>query len=578
MKKIVLFIAAAIGLLALNSCNDHDLADVKPDVPSVADVDYLVMYYAAGGGNLDSFMVNNIVQAMDEGRSDKVAMTFQYKLSKKLQTEQSLKNLDGTRRFTLDDNAHLQGQLKSLSKDYPLIDKFSFDYYVDNIKSEKIGGSDYDLSNPENLAEFISWSKKKYPKAKRTILVINGHGNGWWLADGKAQFLSQKQSRVILPDDNLENKTLKAVDVVNGANKGGGVDMLYTDACLMAMYENIYTYANAFKYLLAAGETTPGIGGDYRMLLSVLKAAGTTDADLEGAMHKYADHCVTDQWWGKRSDGEIKCCDIGLYNLSKLGTLTPVMQKIASTLTEKFISTESIEPTADEMPLSDKFAPYIRKSATQCVALTRDEIIQQDSLPAALLPYLRKDLPSIYNNKYFLMSWLIRWARDAQGDNAQAAYEAFPEEWAKLRQTIIKRTFFSFSLTDFLTQIDSELSAVGAQNNPFGKLHDELFSALKSVAYIACTEPEDLPVEQAYEYCSPGIYIIPLNETYKTDDNPYYENHPNVEESLSYYQVSDFDKAVGWSNFLKVIDVMPSVLHSPARQSIMVFPDGTIIR
>lgn len=583
MKKIFLFLAAAVSLLAFNSCKDYELEEERSEenndvAPIKSDVDYLVMHYAAGGGNLDTFMVSNTVQAIDEGGSDKVAMTFEYKLSKKLQTEQSLKNFDGARRFTLDENAHLQGQFQSMSKNYPRLDQPSFNYYVDNIKSEKIGGSDYDMSNHENLAEFISWSKKKYPKAKRTILVIHGHGNGWGLADGKAQLQSQSQSRGILPDDNLGNKHLKAVDVVKGVNKAGGVDVFYTDACLMSMYENIYTYAKAFKYFMAAGETTPGVGGDYRKLLSVLKSAGNTDAEFEDAMHKYADHCVSDQWWGKRSDGEIKCCDIGLYNLSKLGTLTPVMQKIASTLTEKFTGTESIEPTADELPLSDKFAPYIRRSVTRCVTLTRDDYIEQDSLPAALLPYLRKDLPSIYNNKYFLMSWLIRWARDAQGDNAQAAYEAFPEEWAKLRQIIIRRTYFSFSLTDLLSQIDSELNAVGAQNNPFGRLHDDLISALKSIAYIACTEPEDLPFEQAYEFCSPGIFIVPFNETYKTDDNPYYENHPNVEESLSYYQVSDFDKTVGWSSFLKVIDVLPSVLHNPGRQSIMVFPDGTIIR
>lgn len=583
MKKFILFLAATIGLLAFNSCRDYEPQEENSEenndvVPIKSDVDYLVMHYGAGGGNLDTFMVSNIVQAIDEGGSDKVAMTFEYKLSKKLQTEQSLKNFDGARRMTLDENAHLQGQFQSMSKNYPRLDQPSFNYYVDNIKSEKIGSSDYDMSNVENLAEFISWSKKKYPKAKRTILVIHGHGNGWGLADGKAQLQSQSQSRGILPDDNLGNKHLKAVDVVNGVNKAGGVDVFYTDACLMSMYENIYTYAKAFKYFMAAGETTPGVGGDYRKLLSVLKSAGNTDAEFEDAMHKYADHCVSDQWWGKPSStGRIKYCDIGLYNLSKLGTLTPVMQKIESTLTEKFTGTESIEPTAAELPYSDKFAPYIRKSAQQCVMLTREEYIEQDSLPAAILPYILKDL-HVDSDKTYSISMLIDWVKHAPTANAQAAYEALPEEWAKLRQTIIKRTYFSFSLTDFLTQIDSELSAVGAQNNPFGKLHDELFSALKSVAYIACTEPADLPVEQAYEYCSPGIYIIPLNETYKTEDNPYKERFPNVEESLSYYQVSDFDKAVGWSSFLKVIDVIPSVFHNPGRKNLFLLPDGTIIR
>lgn len=578
MKQFFLFFAAAVSLLALNSCNDHDLADVKPDVPSVADVDYLVMHYGAGGGNLDNCIISNIVQAIDEGGNDKVAMTFQYKPSKKLQKDQSLENFNGVRRFTLKENAHLQGQFKSMSKDYPLLDKSSFNYYAENIKSEKVGGSDYDMSSVENLAEFISWSKKKYPKAKRTILVITGHGNGWGLADGKAQFQSQSQSRVILPDDNLENKYLKAVDVVNGVNKAGGVDLFYADACLMSMYENIYTYANAFKYMLATGETTPGLGGDYRKLLNLLKSADTTDAAFEGAMRKFADYCISDQWWGKpSSSGNVRYCDFGLYNLSKLGTLTPVMQKIASTLTEKFTGTESIEPTADELPYSDKFAPYIRRSALQCVMLHREEYIEQDSLPAALLPYISKDLHADSDNTYSI-SMLIEWVKYAQFANAQAAYEAYPEEWEKLRRTIVKRTYFTFSLTDFLSLINTELNAVGAQNNPFGRLHDDLVSALKSIAYIACSEPEKLPVEQAYEYCSPGIFIVPFNESYNTNSNPYNTKFPNLEESLSYYQVSDFDKAVGWSSFLKVLDVIPSVLHNPGRKNLILLPDGTVIR
>ncbi len=575
MKKLLMLFAAAVSLLTFNSCQDHDTEDIiTPDVPVESGADYLVMFYAVGGGNLDNEIVSNIVQAIDEGGSDKVAMTFQYKLSKPLQSKPTTQNFNGTRRFTLEENAHLQGQFLSKSDTYPVLNDSAFNYYLNNINSEKIGGSDYDMSNGESLAEFINWSKKTYPNAKRTILVISDHGNGWRLVDGKAQLESQNKTRCILVDDNIGNKSLKAVDVVEGITKGGGVDLYYADACLMAMYENIYTYAKAVRYLLAAVEVTPGDGGDYRKLLNLLKSAGTTDAELEGAMHKYADHCVSEQWWGKKYDnGYIKYSDIGFYDLSKLGTVTPVLQNIANTMTEKFTSTESIEPTAAELSLSDKFAPYIRKSVIQCLVSYVADYFNVTSMPKALLPYMEKDLTRYRDQKgnlLFEASKVIEWVKCAPTDNAKAAYEDCPEDWNKLRKFVVQQTYVTYSLTDLLRQINLELSAVGAQNNPFGKLHDDLISAIKSMAYVACTEPVKLPLEQAYEYCSPGILILPLNEMYNYD-NPEFPSFPVLEDAVNYYQASDFDKTIGWSSFLKELDVVPSILHNPGRNNLIAF-------
>lgn len=568
MRKLILFLAAAVSLLALNSCKDHDLEDVKPDEPVKSEADYLVMFYAVGGGNLDNSIVSNIVQAIDEGGSDDVAMTFQYKLSKALQTNESF---NGTRRFTLAENSHLKGQFQSQSKTYPILDSSSFRYYLNNIKSERIGGSDYDMSNGANLAEFIKWSKKMYPKAKRTILVISDHGDGWRLYDGQAQFESQNKTRTLLIDDNLDRKRLAAVDVVEGINKGGGVDLFYADACQMSMYENFYTYAKAVKYLMADVEATPDDGGDYRKLINLLKAAGTTDAELEDVMHKYIDYCVSEQWWGKKKDnGSVDYCDLGLFDLSKLDALTPVLQQTASTLTEKFTGTESIEPTADELPLSDKFAPYIRKSVQQCLVAFKADSYNLLSLPKALIPYLSKDLKIINDkngNQFFDASKVIEWVKYAPTDNAKAAYEELPNDWEKLRLFIIYETYVSYSLTDLLSQINLELSAVGAQNNPFVKFHDDLISALKSMAYIACTEPVDMHVDQAYEYCSPGIFILPFNEMYEKD-NPEHPYFPKLEDALKYYQASDFDKTIGWSSFLKELDVVPSVFYNPGRNNL----------
>lgn len=576
MRKLILFFAAALVLQAFNSCKDYAQEDEDIDTPAKSDVNYLVMFYGQGGGNLDPYIVSNIVQAIDEGGSDKVGMTFEYKLSKPTMQNQALDNFDGTRRFTIDENAHLKGMFKSMSKEYPNLDETSFDYYLKNIKSERIGNAYYDMSNSDSLAAFIAWSKKKYPNAKRTILIISDHGSGWDLSDGKAEMEAQNKSRGILFDDNLDDKSLKAIDVANGIKKGGGVDLYYTDACLMSMYENIYTYAKAVRYLLTAVEVTPGAGGDYRKLLNVLKTSGTLDSDLEDAMHKYADYCVSEQWWGKKHEGGyVGYSDIGLYDLSKIDAVTPLLQKIAHTMAEKFVSDESIGPTlpTGEIPaLSDKFAPYIRKAVTGCLVSYINEIFKLSSLPQTLVPYLRKDMPVIKdeesNIEYIESHYVIDWIKYAPTENAKEAYEAHRKDWDALRQKIINSTHITYSMTDLLHQIDLELRNVGAQNNPFGQLHDDLVSAIRSVAYIACTKPVNiLDVDQAYDYCSPGIFILPLNEAYNTPDNPYHSSKIKCDEASRFYQATEFDKAVGWSNFLKVIDVIPSVLHNPARHN-----------
>lgn len=549
-------------MLAFGSCKDHGDCTI---VPEKEDTNYLVMFYGLGGGNLDTSIVGNIIQAIDEGGSHEVRMTFEYKLSKPLQKSDTCANFNGTRRFTLDDNAHLKGRYQSVSKKYPQLDDDAFAYYMKELRSEKIGGADFNMTSPESLADFIKWSKSKYPGAKRAILVLSDHGSGWNInCDG------MRGTRAILFDDNLKDASLTAQNVVDGINGGGGIDLLYTDACLMSMYENLYTYVKGVRYLMAAVETTAGDGGDYRKLLSLLKSAGTEDAELEGAMHTYTDYCTSDQWWSHEG-AELMHNDLGLFDLSKLGTATPVLKKVASTLAEKLASDESVQPTSPLPSLGESYVPYIRKAFTSAVVSYRTFCFEVSSLPKTLTPYVLKDITPYKDpdtgEDVVDGRKLIDWVRYAPSENAQEAYNMYKEDWEKLRKMVATSTHPFFSLTDLLRNLNNELTAVGAQNNPFSQLHKELVDAIRHMAYISCSTPDDLPgIDQPYELCSPGIVIVPLNELYDID--PLYKTIKTHQEALGYYQSSDFDKQVGWSEVLKLIDVRPSVLTNPGRNDI----------
>lgn len=294
---------------------------------------------------------------------------------------------------------------------------------------------------------------------------------------------------------------------------------------------------------------------------------------MENAIHRYIDHCTSKDWWEAKGDTEEGYSDIGLFDLSKLSILSPTLKKIAGTMAEKFSSTESIQPAKEDFPLGDNFAPYIRKAVNDCMASSRASLFPWNSIPNAFNLYFLKlaepkrdpedpDNPDLY----IPTSIVIRWLRYADSDGAKEAYEKYPEDWKKLTQNVISHTSVTFPLTDMLRHLNNELNEVGAKNNPFGQLRDELIAELKSMAYISCTKFHELPgIDQAYDLCSPGIVIVPFNENYKSIYNKVYTQIDNYNVALRYYQASDFDKAIGWSKFLQKLDVCPSILFNPGR-------------
>lgn len=562
MKKFLSLVAfMALSAVMLCSCSDSTPAptptpDPDPD-PVESGADYLVMVYGVGGKTLDRNIVANIMQALEVGSDEKVKMTFQYKLSGSLQTDPALQNFDGTRRFTADDNAHLKGQFQSLTSDYPFIPKGELDKSTSQLKTERLADATYDMPSSEALTDFIKWSKGEYPNAKHTILIITDHGNGWnFVYDG------QKDTRSILSDDNV-GKKMSLNDVANGVNGGGGVDLLYTDACLMSTYENLYGYAQCAKYLIASYEVAPGVGGDYRELIKQLDAAGPEDADLVAAAKAFVDYTVSDQWWAKYS---VRSRDIAFYDLSRLGEVTPVLKEIAATLAEKYVSEESIEPTTETM-YGDKFTPYIRQAALGCVVSDAEMTVYYQNIPWVIVEAMLEDGVKLYDGEFDLDD-LVLWIRYAPTERARETFEKYPEEWAFTRQLIAIQNETAYSLTDLLRILDKELTDIGAKN-PFKPLRSELLAALRSIGHIGCTRELDPSLlDTAYELCSPGLILLPLNELFNNQETNYFATKiPDYQDALRYYENTEFDRQVQWSRFLKVLDVTPTAFTNTMRQN-----------
>ena len=542
--------------------NMVSLATIDNLVFKEPDPDYLLMFYGCGSGNLDLHITRNILQILNEGTDGKVKTTFQYKLSNNLQT--SYTDFNGVRRFTGDENLFFKRFFRDDDTTMATTIYNMYSGFLSAIESTKIGDKTYNISSPEALADFISWSKEKYPTAKRTILVLSSHGNGWSIvSDGK-----KDQTRATMIDDSAK-KFLSLKMVADGVTAGGKVDLLYTDACQMGVYENIYGYANCSKYLLTTTERTPIKGGNYPALMKALKAtADTSDEEFEKAFRNVCDQSVSTSWWGSIKNFYA---DIALYNLTKLGILTPVLKKVADTLTEKYTSEESVMPTADLPPLGDQFAAYIRSAASNCMYTTRYFYVNMSEIPSSMVPYLKMDGIWPDGSGDFNFSEILLWARYGIGKGAEQAFAEKHDDFIKLQKVIAGYDTYAFSPTDLLRLLDNALTAAGAQNNPFKQLRADLLDALKKVGYIRCTIEDEKPgIDQEYELCSPGVNLFPLGpEAYYHDWNILpLKNIPSHEDALRYYQNLDFDKQVGWSRFLQQLDVVPTVITNPSRKEV----------
>lgn len=127
-----------------------------------------------------------------------------------------------------------------------------------------------------------------------------------------------------------------------------------------------------------------------------------------------------------------------------------------------------------------------------------------------------------------------------------------------------------YSFTDMMRILDEQLTEVGAANNPFKPLRAELLATLKDMSYITCTIGDEKPgIDQAYELCSPGVTIVPFNNSYNDNtSNNFKKLIPTYQQAQRIYQSTKFDQLVGWSRMLQRIELFPNALSNPSRRTV----------
>ena len=303
MKKISWVLAAIFSCgLMLTSCfyDDNAIGDnsiTKPETP--VEKDFTIIYYGNGGGDLDGYILNNMCQMYeaDESSYDKVNIVVQYKLSQNMDDEVKYINwietqaLPGfkyekgtTYRFAIDPE-------KYYSKERP-----QMQFTDDNIYGDK--GNTVDIGQADTLCNYIKWAVKNYP-AKQYVLVFSDHGGGYMPNDDLPESLTKSttpsSTRGIVYDDGYRAKYGDSHLTVSGLTRAiseAGIKpaLIYFDACLMNNLEYQFELKDLTSYIMASTYLTPGAGGTYAPFINALAKKGATPeafADYYVALHKY---------------------------------------------------------------------------------------------------------------------------------------------------------------------------------------------------------------------------------------------------------------------------------------------------
>jgi hypothetical protein len=124
--------------------------------------------------------------------------------------------------------------------------------------------SEADLGNPSMLASFLESAFTSYPNAKHVVLSLVGHGGGWAPdvpppQQPSGHFGQPGNDPVggMLWDHSSGNSLSThelglALDEARLSPNGRQIDLLYLDACDMAMAEVAYEVHNSVDYVLAS--------------------------------------------------------------------------------------------------------------------------------------------------------------------------------------------------------------------------------------------------------------------------------------------------------------------------------------
>jgi len=199
--------------------------------------------------------------------------------------------------------------------------------YVEEVNLWPYG--EVDMGNPQTLINFVNWARSKFA-TPYSMLSIVGHGNGWSPSSTATPFgyfhtgisFDKNGGGTSLSTNNL-GAALGTISQ-NGADP---IDLLYLDACLMAMAETLHPLQNFANYVVAS-ENESFTSYPYDRFLGAVRST-TTPASL-------ADRIVTEHHQSLQGYPRT----LAAFDLSRMDEVTNAIDQLARSLLDAYAENE----------------------------------------------------------------------------------------------------------------------------------------------------------------------------------------------------------------------------------------------
>ena len=356
MKKILMTLTAVLcctmTMPILTSCSVDDNPAPNPVQDDLAEA--TIIWYGCGGNNVDAEILQNFrtfYQAQAKN-FDRVNVVAQYKASYeptvyegysfdtitewadqeiKDKTAEQLEEYSTVAYFYL---CHPQAGASyrfALDAKKPLYKQFN--------EMEPYGQPNADCTCPDSLTNFINWATKTYP-AKKYILMLADHGGGYLPCDDTAEAASSPQRRGLIYDDgylvNGDKKCFSAKSFARGVRSADvRMDGIVLYLCLMNNLEFMYDVKDVTDYIASSTYVMWGDGGAFGSLVDNL-AEGK---DTKTALSNFVDASV-DSWDAAFYDPEEPEApayyDLTLTETKRLDDLAPLLKEFTDRLVNTY--------------------------------------------------------------------------------------------------------------------------------------------------------------------------------------------------------------------------------------------------
>lgn len=347
MKKYIKILIMFTGLLiGLASCSDQDHDSMTPPL----DNGYCLMFYISGGDPEHdlSFMsaVSEAARAT-AGRSN-TAVTCLFRASGTSEGDAH----NGIRRY--------KGQDGSLVQD-----------------KEFIPGTDFSITDPAHLTEFIRWSAEQYP-GRKYLLVFAGHGLTF------SPEFDLPPSRVTVIDGKVGMTSAQLAQGIRDA--GIHLDAMIAHSCQQGSVEMLAEWEGLADYLLGSPFSIPDLCHDYYSLVTDLSDGYPVEETLSRTAHR-----TMNLWQELHDSGHYGT----VVEVTRINDLTPLWDALHDTFQHMSATIDDVNCTTDPPSIfGETYRMGYRRALIDLYKHDNDDFFQAIRADASV------DLPDFLRNAY----------------------------------------------------------------------------------------------------------------------------------------------------------------------------------